>query len=85
MKRDRGCVNDSPIPGRWEVAGERYSKCPLKLITQTSYDLMQAYWLFKEKFLPNGIGWLGESSKFLQAMQVIERIVKSKEVKDARQ
>lgn len=84
MKKDRGCVDDAAIPGRWEIDGVKYQRCPLKIITPQSYNLIQAYWLFKMRFLPNGTGWLNETSKFITAMQTIDRYVRWKEVKDAK-
>jgi len=71
---ERGCVYDTPIPGRWQIDGKSYSRCPMAMATSQSYDYVSAYNLFKNGYLPNGSGWVRESKKFLQAMQVIEKL-----------
>ena len=73
QKIDRGCLQDSPVPGRWEVEGEKYQRCPIKIVTPGSWELIRAYASYKDGFLPNGKGWLDESRKFLDAMNIIEK------------
>jgi hypothetical protein len=84
QRAERGCEFDSATPDRWTIEGEAYQRCPLKLISSVSAELIQAYSFFKSGFLPNGGGWLNESAKFIQAMQAIEGQI-AKEEKDARQ
>jgi hypothetical protein len=84
QKSVRGCEKDSTIPSRWKIGNDEYSRCPVKLMTKTSIEYLQAYPLYKNGYLPNGIGWINESAKFIQAMQIIDKYSAS-EVKDGRQ
>ena len=73
QREERGCEFDSPIPGRWEIEGEAYQRCPVRLVSSVSCEYLQAYGIYKNGFLPNGGGWINESAKFIQAMQTIEK------------
>jgi len=70
LKREYGCVDPGIIP--WEVNGERFYRCPLKIIPGWIWDYVKAYPLYQNGMLPNGTGWLNESDRFLQAMTIIE-------------
>jgi hypothetical protein len=71
MRDERGCKSDSRIPGRWDIDGERYQRCPRGLVTDQSYEYLQSYHFFKAGMLPQGNGWINESPKYLQAMMLI--------------
>jgi hypothetical protein len=71
QKVERGCEEDSPIPGKWKVDENSYQRCPLKIITQQSLDYLDAYELLEMHILPHGKGWLNESKKFMDAMRLI--------------
>ena len=73
QKIERGCEGESTIPGRWQIEGEAYSRCPVKLVNPMSYEYIRAYNFYKNGYLPNGKGWLSESTKFIQAITVIEK------------
>jgi len=84
QRDDRGCERDSIIKNRWEIEKEYYQRCPLKIISGVSFDYIHAYRFFKMGYLPNGKGWLDETKKFLQAMNVID-LHSQKGKDDARQ
>lgn len=69
LKRERGCTHKGILP--FYLSGEQHFRCPLKLVTPTSWEYIRAYGFYKDSFLPNGKGWTGESDKFLDAMIVI--------------
>lgn len=56
----------------WEVDGERFYRCPLKLVPNWVWDFTKAYTLYKNGILPHANGWLNESDRFLQGMAIIE-------------
>ena len=71
QKEDRGCINDSPVPGRWKVGTEEYNKCPVKLVNISSNWLIKAYNFMEKGILPRSGGWLDQSNKFVSAMSII--------------
>ena len=73
LKVDFGCEEDSPIPGIWHLDDWEFQRCPLKVVTQQSAEYIRAYNLFKTGFLPNSGGWMEQSLKFLEAVEIIER------------
>jgi len=83
QKVDRGCTKNTVVPGRWQIDGEGYSRCPASLATKMSCELITAYNFYKNGYLPNGRGWRNETNKFIQAMQVIDRAMQ-KEKENAR-
>ena len=73
LKRERGCTKKGILP--FYINGEAVFRCPLKLVTATSWEYIKAYRFYKDGFLPNGAGWANESEKFLDAMAVISNEV----------
>jgi hypothetical protein len=72
MKIDRGCEAESPIPGKWNFNGERFSRCPNKIVSKLSREYMNAYGLIQSGMgMPYGDGWMKHCRKFLDAMMVI--------------
>ena len=72
QREDHGYEKDSPIPKRWSVGEYSFQRCPLRVVTKQSKEYIEAYKLFKMGYLPRGGGWIHESQKFLDAMNVIE-------------
>lgn len=71
-KIENGCTKDSPIKDRWKIDDFISLRCPKSLITNVSYEYLEAYTLFKLGILPNGDGWINESKKFIDAMRIIQ-------------
>ena len=70
LKAERGCQDKGVIPYR--IDGEMLFRCPLKLISDISWEYINAFKFYKMNFLPNGVAWTNESRKFLDAMIVID-------------
>lgn len=80
LKIERGCETDSPIEGAWKLDEWEFSRCPLKIVTIQSFEYVRAYIFFQNGYLPHAGGWLEQSAKFLDAMEIIEtEISKMKE------
>ena len=75
QKEDRGCIKDSPIPGRWKIGKDEYQRCPLKLITEESKWWIRTYNFMEKGILPRAGGWMDQSNKFVSAMGLISREV----------
>ena len=71
QKIDRGCFKDSPIPGRWQIGENKFSRCPLSIIEQSSYWFIRAYSFSEKGLLPRSGGWLEQTNKFIEAMGII--------------
>ena len=63
------------IPGQefWEINGEQYNGCPLKIVTVLSANFLRAFNFYKAGFWPNAGGWLDQPAKLLDAFDAIER------------
>ena len=70
LKRERGCDEKGLLP--FQIDGERVFRCPLNLVTETSWQLVEAYNFYKKNLLPNGTIYLNESRKYLDAMMVLD-------------
>jgi hypothetical protein len=73
QKIERGCEEDSPIPGVWKLNNWEFARCPKKLVEERSVEYVSAYFFFCKGYLPNAGGWLEQPGKFVQAMVIIER------------
>lgn len=83
QKIERGCEQDSPIPGFWKFDDFETSRCPVKLITKVSVKLLEAFLYFKQGYLPNAGGWMDQPAKLFEALEVIEtEILKIQDKKD---
>lgn len=71
LKKERGCNEKGIVP--FINDGEFLWRCPLKLITDVSWEYIKAYNLYEKGFLPNGNGWLQESNRLLDALSIINR------------
>ena len=76
QKQDRGCLEDSPIPQRWRIGVHESNRCPRRIATIESCEYLVAYQLYREGNFPNGIGWINETNKFLEAMMLIDNIMR---------
>jgi hypothetical protein len=70
LRKERGHDTTGIVP--FWIDGKAIYRCPLTLITPISWDLIKAYNLYEKGFLPNGKGWIEESQKFIEAMQIVE-------------
>jgi hypothetical protein len=73
MQKERGCTEDGIVP--FLVGENRYTRCPIKLITRTTWDYIKAYKYHKMGLLPNGISYMNESQKYLDAMTILDNEV----------
>jgi len=73
LQRERGCQTDGIL--FWRIGTETYNRCPKKLITNESWQYMQAYSFYKNGILPHDKGWRYETQKYLDAMITIENEV----------
>lgn len=72
LREERGHDKEGIIP--FMVDGKRVFRCPLTFITPLSWEYIKAFYFYKNGYLPNGKGWLDESSKFTQAMMSLSNI-----------
>jgi len=72
LRVERGCEQDSPIPGKWQIEGVSYQRCPRSLLTKDTLEYLYAYSFFRNHILPNSGGWLDQPKKFRDAMLIIE-------------
>lgn len=69
---NNGCEKDSPIPGRWHLGDIDSQRCPRRLITIETNEMITAYNMFKDGFLPNADRWPDEPAKFIEAINAID-------------
>jgi len=82
---ERGCDEDSPIPGYWKFDEFETNRCPVRLVTKNSLRLIEAFLYFKQGLLPNAGGWMDQPAKLFEAFEVIEaesRKIQDKKEKD---
>ena len=70
MKKERGCNADGIVP--FYLDEKRYMRCPIKLVSNKSWQYIYAYSFFKKGILPNGKGWNFETEKYLSAMITLD-------------
>ncbi len=61
---------DSPIPDRWQLDGWKFRRCPRALAGEDVGWLIGAYNYMQLGILPRAGGWVDQSNKFIQAMQI---------------
>lgn len=85
QKVERGCLTDSQIKGKWNINGERYSRCPLSLVTPLSSKLIEAYGLMQCGLgPPRGDGYLKHSKKFLDAIRIVHSEIEKRKIADVK-
>jgi hypothetical protein len=57
------------------IEGYRITRCPLVYVGDTEQAYLQAYYEYKNGFLPNSGGWLDQPAKFSKIVAAIEKIV----------
>lgn len=73
QKEDRGCISNSPIPGRWQLGDDKFQRCPIRWVKPEIYWYIKAYNFMEKGILPRIGGWLDQSSKFINAMNFINK------------
>ena len=70
-----------------EIDGKyKYVTCR-EIISPLSWEYTRAYGFYERSLLPNGISWIKESNKFIQAMMILDnecKKVNSKVPKDGK-
>lgn len=70
LKEERGCEKDGIVPNYF---GDTVTfRCPLKMITELSWQYVKAYKFYQKNMLPNGVAFNYESNKYLQAMTILD-------------
>ena len=69
LREERGHDREGVIP--FMVNGERVFRCPLTLITNSTWAYIKAFNFYEKNILPNGSAWGNESRKFNQAMVIL--------------
>jgi len=80
-----GCNEDSVIPERWKIREWTWQRCPAKLITQETNSFLIAYNFLQKGILPYQIGYIRNSNRYVEAMQIIDREVRRVEVESLKQ
>ena len=70
LKKERGHDERGIVP--FWVDGKQVFRCPLTFITPLSWEYIKAFSFYEKNILPNGVGWMNESNKFNQAMQILD-------------
>lgn len=71
LQRENGCVEDSPIPDRWQVGEYKFQRCPGAIVTKDSMYCIRIYnWMMRNQ-LPGNLPWDEQSIKFAEAMDLI--------------
>lgn len=74
FRKVRGCYNKLPSP--LIIEGIELWHCPAKSITPYISEYINAYYFFKNGFLPNTGGWLEQPLKFNEVIVLIDRYFK---------
>ncbi len=76
-----GCEEES------DIAEQRFGvrRCPIKLITQVTNSFLIAYGYLQKGILPYQFGYLKNSNRYVEAMQIIDREVKKLEAETVKQ
>ena len=69
LREERGHDKEGIIP--FFLEGKYVYRCPLMLINKISYEYIKAFSFYEKSVLPNGNGWLNESHKYTQAMELL--------------
>ena len=60
----------SPFP-EWEIDGQEYKICPLKLIKTEYIALIPWYYRYQKGIFPNAGGLLDQTPGYIRAMEII--------------
>ena len=70
MRKSRGCNAPAQMP--YEFEGEPLSRCPVRLLTGSTWGFLGFYQHYRRGFLLRAGGLEGQPYKYLQAMNLIE-------------
>jgi hypothetical protein len=70
LKKERGCQDRGLIP--FETEDGRVFRCPLTLVTDVTWEYVEAYSFYRKSVLPNGQGYVKESKKYIDAMRILD-------------
>ncbi|MDP3790341.1 MAG: hypothetical protein Q8R48_08085 [Candidatus Omnitrophota bacterium] len=65
-------MQDSPIPDKWRIGDYNFQRCPVKEITLDISQYIRAYNFYKNGNLPNAGGWLDQTAKFIDVVELID-------------
>lgn len=71
-QKDRGCIEDAPIPRRWQIGKDIYQRCPRNLVSPLTWFSIRVYQQYQSGFLPTAGGILDQSNLFLQIIEIIQ-------------
>lgn len=70
-KKNHGFDEDTAIPWEWE--GEYLYRCPQTLVTNQSYEYINAYVLLESGYgWPDAAGWQYNPAKLIEAIRIIQ-------------
>ena len=81
MKKDRGCVKDSPIPERWKLKEFVSNRCPLSFIDNRIFTGISAFNYHQKGMTPNNLGWMNEANKYSEVIKFVSNIIGEKDGK----
>lgn len=80
-KRRNGCINDA-IGTIWEFEGEKFKRCPVKMVNKINNEWIEAYNWYCKGFLPIVGGMLNQTNRFLDLISVIDNCLSDRGKKD---
>lgn len=80
QKEVRGCIKKSSTPV-FNLDGEDYFRCPLKIVTKRSIEYVRFYNFYREGYLPGKGGILDQPGKFIDVMEAIDGAIREMEKK----
>jgi len=78
LQEARFCEKDAGFDA-YEINGDTFRRCPVRYITEESFDALSQYQFYKNGFLPFAGGFLEQPNKFIEQMRIIEAEVNKKE------
>lgn len=79
QKSERGCKRSSIIPDVWSLGDWKFDRCPLKVVSQQSFDFIRAFNFYKAGSYPNPGGWADQPLKLIEAILFIQAEINSAE------
>ena len=70
--QNKQCNQEECDNSVWNFGDEELKGCPVKKITQASWEYLRAFIFYNRGFLPNSGGWKDQPTKFIRAMEIIE-------------
>lgn len=55
-----------------QIDGNFVYKTPKEIITPLTWEYLRAHNFYQKGFLPNGRGWVNESNKCIQAIEILD-------------